>query len=170
MIVEGLKLFKRIKYDEFINNGCDGVSSLKKYVVNPYSNSFLEEVEPFHVSYSYVANDKLEYCLYEKYELVYRLFFEELFSLYEIIGVKLNRDTSTFIHYHNFLIFKNDLEKALREDTSLNFIIDSLGIVLNCNYDLSIVLYSYFSNAQKMEDLLLLFKKHKLYVSEELKT
>jgi hypothetical protein len=79
--------------------------------------------------------------------------------------IVVESDKLSIIQYDNFLSFKIDLIKALREDTKINFLLNELGLVVNCNFDLIIIAY-FFDDSIDFSDLSDIVDSFELFFNE----
>jgi|LakMenEpi03Aug12_release.lakeMendotaPanAssembly.Ray.scaffolds.fasta_scaffold660746_2 hypothetical protein len=135
----------------------------KKFSINPYNKIINENID--FCSYTYVVNGSKKLEEYEVLEEKYIKLFKFLFHTYSVSCIVVESDKLSIIQYDNFLSFKIDLIKALREDTKINFLLNELGLVVNCNFDLIIIAY-FFDDSIDFSDLSDIVDSFELFFNE----
>ncbi|KOS08034.1 hypothetical protein AM493_19750 [Flavobacterium akiainvivens] len=159
-----LSIFKQYPFSEYEENGFDSAHAQYCYSLNPYSQDhyYIPAAESFVASYSFVQRGGMDFEAYHKYEQLYVTAFAEVFGTFDIIGVKDAKE----VLYNGYAAFEADLLKALREDHSYAFVVNSLGLVIDCNFDLIVAVFGYTAYNERVGELLDIFRKHGLFVTD----
>lgn len=168
-MINTLNIFNYTSFNEFVENGFDVEKAKSHYSINPYSKTHFEEDinENNNYSYAYVVSNTLDYSDYAKKEKKFINAFETIFEKYHIVGLQFLYDKYVLTEYVGFLSFKSDLLESLREKKSIDFVIDDLGLIINCNYDL-VLSIAFFKDESLVttKDFLKNFEKANLYVTK----